>query len=107
MGLIYFIQISGVAAWAVVICFFLYFLVYIIKEKISEAIGEYKIKHRFDKPPTAKCYCRDCKMWDPETRKCSDHCNSRIMNDACFCCFAEPLSAYRLKTRQIIIDEEK
>ena len=30
------------------------------KYKIRQAKWEYKYKHRFDKPPTAKCYCIDC-----------------------------------------------
>ena len=30
----------------------------------------YEIKHRFDKPPTAKCYCRDCVRHDSKTNRC-------------------------------------
>ena len=37
------------------------------QEKISEMIRQlkyrHKQKHRFDKPPLAKCYCRDCENW--------------------------------------------
>ena len=32
-----------------------------ICELIDRKKWEYKYKHRFDKPPTAKCYCKDCK----------------------------------------------
>ena len=31
-----------------------------IQELISRAKYRYKAKHRFDKPPLAKCYCKDC-----------------------------------------------
>lgn len=30
----------------------------------------HKQKHRFDKPPIAKCYCRDCAEWQPDINKC-------------------------------------
>jgi len=40
------------------------FVICIIKElledKIKRAKWQYKYKHRFDKPPLAKCYCKDC-----------------------------------------------
>jgi hypothetical protein len=31
-----------------------------IAEKVKEVKWIYKRNHRFDKPPTAKCYCKDC-----------------------------------------------
>ena len=67
---------------------------------IEEARRQYRIKHRFNKPPTAKCYCRDCKKWEPETGKCYDHCNSRLMADNWFCCFAEPATGEIYKRRE-------
>lgn len=36
-----------------------------IKEKINEWKWECKYKHRFDKSPTAKCYCKDCFYYKP------------------------------------------
>ena len=32
-----------------------------IKNIINRYKRKYQQKHRFDKPPTAKCYCIDCK----------------------------------------------
>ena len=58
-----------------------------------------QIKKRFRKPPTAKCYCRDCQKFEPDTGKCWDGCNSRLMNPTWFCCFAEPLKGERYKKR--------
>lgn len=31
-----------------------------IQEKIRILRRRYQYKHRFDKPPVAKCYCKDC-----------------------------------------------
>ena len=33
---------------------------YGIKETIENMKYDYRRKHRFDKPPTAACYCKDC-----------------------------------------------
>ena len=48
----------GVVVLAVVL------LAYNAYEAIASAIRgwrwKYKYKHRFDKPPTAACYCKDC-----------------------------------------------
>lgn len=35
-------------------------LIIFVLEKIKEIKRRYQYKHRFDKPPTAKCYCKDC-----------------------------------------------
>lgn len=78
-----------------------------ISLKIEEYQRQYRIKHRFDKPPTAKCYCRDCKKWEPETGKCYDHCNSRLMADNLFCCFAEPITGEICKQREERIKKNK
>lgn len=56
---------------------FIAFLCMQAQEKISEMIRQlkyrHKQKHRFDKPPLAKCYCRDCENWhviDGDGGKC-------------------------------------
>ena len=63
---------------------------YGIKETIENMKYDYRRKHRFDKPPTAACYCKDCVKWIEKTGVCLDNCNSRHMADCWFCCFAEP-----------------
>lgn len=75
--------------------------------KIEEYKRQYRIKHRFDKPPTAKCYCRDCNKWEPETGKCYDHCNSRLMADNWFCYSAEPITGELFKQREEWIRKNK
>lgn len=56
-------------------------------EFIYKKKWEYTIKHRFDKPPTAKCYCVDCDRHD-NTARCIkfDHYTA----DNWFCWDAEP-----------------
>ena len=64
---------------------------YEVKNAIHNWRLAYRVKHRFDKPPTAKCYCIDCRFHDPETNRCS-----RIRSgewhtaDNWFCWEAEP-----------------
>ena len=46
----------------------------------------YKEKHRYDKPPTAKCYCKDCIYHNNGI--CYEFINARTPDDF-FCCTAE------------------
>lgn len=52
-------------------------IVLLVKDALKEVAHrkhiEYVQKHRFDKPPLAKCYCIDCESWDKETQKCRVH----------------------------------
>lgn len=58
---------------------------------IDNANRKYRIKHRFDKPPTAKCYCIDCEHWDRETGECYRFVREhRHTADNWFCWEAEP-----------------
>ena len=41
-----------------------------IAEILRRKRKEYEYKHRFDKPPTAECYCVDCWYRDNENSKC-------------------------------------
>jgi len=65
--------------------------------------SKYKIKHRFDNPPVAKCYCRDCKHWDCRTRHCGKY--DYFMESECFCSLADPLNATELKKRDMEEEE--
>ena len=52
----------------------------------------YRRKHRFDKPPTAKCYCIDCEnysSWDESSNICVAH-NGWFVADNWFCWSATP-----------------
>lgn len=44
---------------AVIFAFIGMFIVFVL-DKIKTAVRKYKYRHRFDKSPTAECYCKDC-----------------------------------------------
>ena len=65
-----------------------------IEYQINRSKYKRKMRHRFDGPPLAKCYCRDCKYWyeryDVNT---SGKCNGFIGKytaDDYFCKGAKP-----------------
>ena len=59
-------------------------------KNLSDALKRrYIIKHRFDKPPTAKCYCRDCERHDDESNRCYKF-DGWYTADNWFCWDAEP-----------------
>lgn len=63
-------------------------LVAYIRELIDAMKWNWKYKHRFDKSPTAKCYCIDCKYYNKKVEWCSSF--GRCVGDSCFCWDAEP-----------------
>ena len=65
------------------------FLVSCIKDIIRDYKRKYQQKHRFDKPPTAKCYCIDCK-YRTEYEECHVLGGSFKVADNWFCWKAEP-----------------
>ena len=60
-----------------------------VKEKIRQARINYRIKHRFDGKPIAKCWCRDCRAYNNKTRLCSV-CNTYKADNG-FCDEANPI----------------
>ena len=83
----------GIASTFVICIVLLLLLVDYIYYSIHEAMWVYKYRHRFDKPPTAACYCIDCKFHGDDT----DHirCTNRkdvVLHtaDEWFCQAAEP-----------------
>ena len=69
------------------------FIFVITVEKIKDNIDKFRRrqiqKHRFNKPPLAKCYCRDCKYYNEEGG-CSTHTGWRVA-DNWFCWDATPI----------------
>ena len=63
-----------------------------ITDLISDLKWRYKYKHRFNNPPTAKCYCIDCKWHNNETNRCYrfHEKDGRLTADSWFCYEAEP-----------------
>lgn len=65
----------------------------VIRQVIRDRIWIYKYNHRFDKPPTAKCYCKDCSLYGDFTSRnlCRKH-KSNFSEDY-FCKDADPCKA--------------
>lgn len=68
-----------------------------ICDLISRKKWEHKYKHRFDKPPTAKCYCIDCTYFGKNCRAsdpnaCMSHTGWRVAEDW-FCWSAYPVGS--------------
>lgn len=71
-------------------CIFCAFLMF--KEWLTDQINiakyNYKKKHRFDGPPIAKCYCKDCASYEHYDNRCLFL--GRCVSDNGFCYEAHP-----------------
>ena len=65
-------------------------LVELVKSGLENLKRIYKYKHRFDKKPTAKCYCIDCEYHNNKTGVCFYTKEKRYTSDTCFCQSAKP-----------------
>lgn len=86
----------GAAAILMIIIMFGVFLWYLAADALRTLKWRYKYKHRFDKPPTAKCYCKDCKYYksyDFGGRCGRGHIENWTIADNYFCWQAEPLKS--------------
>lgn len=79
-------EIIGVVTCGVIA----YFIIFAVFKAIEEGISSWnrRIRHRFDKPPTAKCYCVDCKYYRKDGY-CNDHSGWGVA-DSWFCWDATP-----------------
>ncbi len=59
-----------------------------LRDFIEDKRYEYEIAHRFDKKPTAKCYCKDCVLWDEDNEQCRNV--DKFASDCGFCWNAKP-----------------
>lgn len=65
-----FLAIIGILFLIVIVGFTLIVILSFIRQKIDELKNYYRIKHRFDKPPLADCYCIDCKSYNRKNERC-------------------------------------
>lgn len=93
-----FFTIIGVSTCLVILGVALILTITAINKAIAGHLRKIKIKHRFDKPPTAECYCIDC-IHREKDGLCRDR--DQYMADERFCWAASP----KLKTD--ITTEEK
>ena len=85
----------GVTVGASTLALFMVALTDSIKKLVGKIIYIYKYKHRFNKRPLAKCYCKDCENWHPHSPqategKCWGHPYVATTADNWFCWDAEP-----------------
>lgn len=89
-GLIKMLAVVGALCLGGVFCFLGYALFTFVRDKIDDLIWTYQYKHRFDKPPTAKCYCNDCE-YHAKDLKCNNVTwADRYTPDNGFCYAANP-----------------
>ena len=86
--MICFLTAFGFFCLACIIVYFLVCLVADLKEQFDELVYRHRIRHQFDKPPTAKCYCIDCRHHNNEDGLCSSF--GEFIADDCFCWKADP-----------------
>ncbi len=90
-GLQYYLMVIGLVATLGIVVLFGMCAFEFIKDKTYELKRRHQYKHRFDKPPVAKCYCVDCEYHDNKTGICwRFYDGERLTGDACFCYEAEP-----------------
>ena len=66
---------------------------YAIRQAIRERIWIYKYNHRFDKLPTAKCYCKDCSLYGDFTSRSLCRKHKSFFQEDYFCKDADPCKA--------------
>lgn len=96
-AIISFLALLGGGVIVALVFFLAWMFAQWLKEKVKVVRLNHKIKHRFDKPPTAKCYCRDCVYYGKNGWKNSAMCCrlDRWVADDCFCYEAEPIKHER------------
>lgn len=60
----YILKLFGLAFILLIIGILLVVLRDWLKDTVDILRWEYKKKHRFDKPPKAQCYCKDCRYYE-------------------------------------------
>ena len=83
----------GAAVIIVMIVAMICGLVYAVREFIRERIWIYRYNHRFDKQPTAKCYCKDCTFYGDFGNRCLCRKHKSYFSEDYFCKDADPCKA--------------
>lgn len=79
---------SGIALWVLMAVVVISVICEIVQKAIAVKKRRYEQKHRFDKPPCAKCYCIDCRRKEYGGNYCG--VVSRYVADEWFCNEADP-----------------
>ncbi len=98
-----FFAVIGFATIAGLVVLFAYFAFDALRDVVRLWRWRRKYKHRFDKPPTAACYCKDCVHHGKNGNDYSERCDlpgvDRFIPDNGFCYKAEPINAQEAKKR--------
>ena len=86
----HFVTLIGYLTIIVIIIGVLILLVELVKFGLENLKRIYRYKHRFDKKPTAKCYCIDCKYHDNFIGSCFGFDRHHHTADNWFCWKASP-----------------
>ena len=86
----HFVTLIGYLTIIFIIIGVLILLVELVKFGLENLKRIYKYKHRFDKKPTAKCYCIDCKYHDNFIGSCFGFDRHHHTADDWFCWKASP-----------------
>ena len=81
-------------------------VIYAIRSFIRERIWIHKYNHRFDKPPTAKCYCKDCSFYGDFEKRCLCRKHKSHFSEDYFCKDADPCKAENGLAREKRTKEE-
>ena len=84
------IMVIGYLTIIVIVIGIFLLLVELIKFGFENLKRIYKYKHRFDKKPTAKCYCIDCKYHNNSVGRCFAFDKYQHTDDNWFCWKASP-----------------
>ena len=93
-----FFQLLGIGICVLIVVMLIMDGIEWVKHKVEEIKRQHQVKHRFDKPPLAKCYCKDCVHYTPYdslneeppyTGRCTQH-DGWYVADCYFCIDAEP-----------------
>lgn len=87
--LINFLALLGGILVAVCVATVLGLIIVMVGNLMRQLKCNYAIKHRFDHPPTANCYCKFCKSWNSKSHRCCLPGVSRCTPDDGFCYEAE------------------
>lgn len=101
------IVLSWVGIFTVAACIIM--MAYCAFNSLRDAIRSlrwlYKYKHRFDKQPTAACYCKDCVHHGKKNKDGANPCCipgvSRWTPDNGFCYEAEPITVKEAEKRAL------
>lgn len=87
--MLYIFATIGLGASAAALILLSWVIIDAIREYIHGLKQEKRWKTRFNKTPTAKCYCIDCCHFEKDTHRCTQGNNNHCY-DAFFCEDAEP-----------------